>query len=301
MLVNIDLEQYREYHDIMYQIKEKSIFEEEIKTYYKNRHLGIEGDKLPFAKLDQLVGLRHSELTIWAGENGSGKSLILGQLKLSLLKAHKTVLTASLEMTPTKTLSRMVRQAIGSLNVSNRDIEHFMEWKRDKAYLFDHQGRLDAWQAIALCRYAKQHLKCDHIILDSMMKLVRGEDDFNGQKDLVDALCDVAKETKMHIHLVHHIRKGGESNRIAEKKDIKGSGVITDLADNVVLIARNRIKERETEQNRIADNTQPDTFLITAKQRNGDWEGTLGLWFDKKSQQFTESFNQPIIRYMEEM
>ena len=300
MLVNIDLEQYREYHDIMYQIKEKSIFEEEIKTYYKNRHLGIEGDKLPFAKLDQLVGLRHSELTIWAGENGSGKSLILGQLKLSLLKAHKTVLTASLEMTPTKTLSRMVRQAIGSLNVSNRDIEHFMEWKKDKAYLFDHQGRLDAWQAIALCRYAKQHLKCDHIILDSMMKLVRGEDDFNGQKDLVDALCDVAKETKMHIHLVHHIRKGGESNRIAEKKDIKGSGVITDLADNVVLIARNRIKERETEQNKIADNTQPDTFLITAKQRNGDWEGTLGLWFDKKSQQFTESFNQPIIKYMEE-
>ena len=300
MLVNIDLEQYREYHDIMYQIKEKSIFEEEIKTYYKNRHLGIEGDKLPFAKLDQLVGLRHSELTIWAGENGSGKSLILGQLKLSLLKAHKTVLTASLEMTPTKTLSRMVRQAIGSLNVSNRDIEHFMEWKKDKAYLFDHQGRLDAWQAIALCRYAKQHLKCDHIILDSMMKLVRGEDDFNGQKDLVDALCDVAKETKMHIHLVHHIRKGGESNRIAEKKDIKGSGVITDLADNVVLIARNRMKERETEQNKIADNTQPDTFLITAKQRNGDWEGTLGLWFDRKSQQFTESFQQPIIRYMED-
>ena len=300
MLVNIDLEQYREYHDIMYQIKEKSIFQDDIKTYFKNRHLGIEGDKLPFAKLDQLVGLRHSELTIWAGENGSGKSLILGQLKLSLLKAHKTVLTASLEMTPTKTLSRMVRQAIGSLNVSNYDIEQFMEWKKDKAYLFDHQGRLDAWQAIALCRYAKQHLKCDHIILDSMMKLVRGEDDFNGQKDLVDALCDVAKETKMHIHLVHHIRKGGESNRIAEKKDIKGSGVITDLADNVVLIARNRIKERETEQNRIADNTQPDTFLITAKQRNGDWEGTLGLWFDRKSQQFTESFQQPIINYLEE-
>jgi twinkle protein len=66
-----------------------------------------------------------------------------------------------------------------------------------------------------------------------------------------------------------------------------------------VLIARNRIKERETEQNKIADNTQPDTFLITAKQRNGDWEGTLGLWFDKKSQQFTESFQQPIINYLE--
>jgi twinkle protein len=300
MLINIDLEQYREYHDIMYQIKEKAVFEDEIKTYFKNRHLGIEGDKLPWHKLDQLVGLRHSELTIWAGENGSGKSLILGQLKLSLLKANKTVLTASLEMTPAKTLSRMVRQAIGSLNVTNRDVEEFMNWRKDKAFLFDHQGRIEPWQAMALCRYAKQHLKCDHIILDSMMKLVRGEDDFNGQKDLVDALCDVAKETKMHIHLVHHIRKGGESSRIAEKKDIKGSGVITDLADNVMIIARNRLKEKETEQNRIVDNTQPDTFLITAKQRNGDWEGTLGLWFDKKSQQFTEIFQQPIINYLGE-
>jgi len=299
MLVNIDLNQYREYHDIMYQIKEKSTYEDEIKYYFKNRHLGIEGDKLPWSKLEQLVGFRHSELTIWAGENGSGKSLILGQLKLSLLKAHKTVLTASLEMTPTKTLSRMVRQATGSLNVSNEHIEQFMAWQRDRAFLFDHQGRIDAWQAIAICRYAKQHLKCDHIILDSLMKLVRGEDDFNGQKDLVDALCDVAKETKMHIHLVHHIRKGGESNRIAEKKDIKGSGVITDLADNVILIARNRPKEKDTETNRIADNTQPDTFLITAKQRNGDWEGTLGLWFDRQSQQFTESFQQPIIKYLE--
>jgi hypothetical protein len=40
--------------------------------------------------------------------------------------------------------------------------------------------------------------------------------------------------------------------------------------------------------------------LITAKQRNGDWEGTLGLWFDKKSQQFKEGFNQSTIQYLEE-
>jgi hypothetical protein len=36
----------------MYQIKEKAVFEDEIKTYFKNRHLGIEGDKLAFCKTD---------------------------------------------------------------------------------------------------------------------------------------------------------------------------------------------------------------------------------------------------------
>jgi twinkle protein len=68
----------------------------------------------------------------------------------------------------------------------------------------------------------------------------------------------------------------------------------------VILIARNRPKEKETEINRISDNSQPDTFLITAKQRNGDWEGTLGLWFDRASQQFKESFDKPIFRYLED-
>jgi len=67
-----------------------------------------------------------------------------------------------------------------------------------------------------------------------------------------------------------------------------------------MIISRNIKKERETEKNLLPDNAVPDAALIISKQRHGDWNGTLGLWFDKKSQQFTESFNQPIIKYMED-
>jgi hypothetical protein len=59
-------------------------------------------------------------------------------------------------MTPTKLISAWFVKPQAALNVSDGDIEQFMKWQKDKAYLFDHQGRLDAWQAIALCRYAKR-------------------------------------------------------------------------------------------------------------------------------------------------
>lgn len=296
---DIDFEAYKETEGIRNRVREKSEFTDEIKHYYETRANGIVGDKLPWHKCDQLIGLRESEVSIWAGENGSGKSLILGQLKLSLLAQGKKVLTASLEMQPYKTLARMARQATCSPLPSRNEIEAFSAWKMDAGYLFDHVGRLEPWQAVSLCRYASKELKIQHLIIDSMMKCVRGEDDYNGQKDFVDALCDVAKETRLHIHLVHHLRKSGEGDKIAEKKDIKGSGIITDLVDNVFLVARNRKKEKETEVNRLPDNTKPDTYLVCAKQRNGEWEGTLGFWFDRRSQQFVEDYGCGLINYLE--
>jgi len=299
MTENINFDEYAETENIRNMVREKSEFIDEMNHYFDTRDNGIDGNKLPWNKCDQMVGLRHSEVSVWAGENGSGKSLILGQLKLGLLAQGKKVLTASLEMKPYITLARMARQATDTAIPSRSDVQKFCDWRLDQGYIFDHVGSLSPWQVVALCRYAAKELGVEHIIIDSMMKCIRGEDDYNGQKDFVDQLCNVAKETKLHIHLVHHVRKSGESDKIAEKKDIKGSGVITDLVDNVFLVSRNRKKERDTEmQNGCQDNSQPDTFLICAKQRNGEWEGTLGLWFDRHSHQFVEAAGLPSIPYL---
>ena len=151
-----------------------------------------------------------------------------------------------------------------------------------------------------MCRYASIELGVTHVIIDSLTKCTKGETDYDGQKDFMNQLCEVAKEMNIHIFLVHHVRKGNDETETANKFDLKGSGSISDLVDNVMIISRNIKKERETERNLIADNSVPGAALIVSKQRHGDWNGTLGLWFDKKSQQFTESFQQPIINYLEE-
>jgi twinkle protein len=122
---HVDLSAYAENMNIRNRVGEKSDYEEEVIEYFETRQYGIDGDKLPFEKTKQLIGFRKAEVSIWAGENGSGKSMLLGQLKLGLLAQNKKVLTASLEMQPYKTLARMARQATGNPMPSRSDIEAF--------------------------------------------------------------------------------------------------------------------------------------------------------------------------------
>lgn len=299
MLVDIDLNKYAEYSEIRNRVNEKSDFENEVLEYFKTRQQGILGDKLPFPSADQKIGFRRKEITVLAGVNGHGKSLLLGQIALDIVNKGSKILMASLEMPPVSTLARMARQATGVNIPTKQQINTFMKWKLDHFYLFNHVGSLETWQVISLCRYASIELGVSHVIIDSLTKCTRGEADYDGQKDFMNQLCEVAKEMNIHIFLVHHVRKGNDEAETANKFDLKGSGSISDLVDNVMIISRNIKKERETERNLIADNSVPDAALIVSKQRHGDWNGTLGLWFDKKSQQFTESFQQPIINYLE--
>jgi twinkle protein len=51
---------------------------------------------------------------------------------------------------------------------------------------------------------------------------------------------------------------------------------------------RNKKKERSVEAGLIVDVAEPDAMLLCEKQRNGDYEPRLRLWFDRQSQQFVE-------------
>ena len=79
-----------------------------------------------------------------------------------------------------------------------------------------------------------------------------------------------------------HSRKLADEFSPPGKFDAKGTGTITDLADNVVTVWRNKKKEYFPEKH--ADD--PDALLICDKQRNGEWEGKVRLWFDKDSMQY---------------
>jgi hypothetical protein len=37
---------------------------------------------------------------------------------------------------------------------------------------------------------------------------------------------------------------------------------------------------------------EPYSIIICGKQRNGEWEDKIGLYFDKSGLRFNESFNQ---------
>ena len=89
------------------------------------------------------------------------------------------------------------------------------------------------------------------------------------------------------------------------KMSIKGSGAISDLADNCFVVWRNKHKEQSIQTDKIQEKesdsqllSRPDCLLICEKQRNGEWEGKTALWFDKKSFQYLNYQGHKPVRYV---
>ena len=250
---------------------------------------------LGWSKVGDKLGFRPEEVTLWAGSNGSRKSMLVGQLVLDLAQQAYGSLTISLEMPARKTLERMFRQAAGVAQPGSADCDLAASVMRDRVYLFDHVGSMGIERLGAVLRWARAKLPVQHVVVDSMTKVVRGDDDYSAQKDFVDRMCELAKETGLHLHIVVHNRKPSDTfERMPTKWDIKGSSSVTDLAHNIVVLWRNRAKESAGDK----DPDAPDQILDVQKQRNGAFEGKLRLWFDPNSLQFLQdpgAFARPYV------
>lgn len=246
------------------------------------------------------VAFRQGEVSLWAGVNGHGKSTFLSQVELDLCYQAERVMSASFEMRPVKQMHRMSRQSWAGRDPSMQFLRDFHKWTDGRLWMYDHHGAVDWRKLLAVLRYAVKEFGITQFVIDSLMKCVKGEDDYNAQKDFVDQLCAFASSSGTHVHLVHHVRKGESEHKAPGKFDIKGAGAITDLVDNVFIVWRNKKSEQENVDNRNRDEPDcdiPTCFLDCAKQRNGEFEGKFGFWFDPASQQYLEVQSQVAQRY----
>lgn len=244
-------------------------------------------ERLPFA--NSWVDFTPGEVTIWAGFNGSGKSMLQGQVLSEIAMRGAKICIASFEMKPARTLARIARQATRHASPSKSSVDAFLRESGGSIWLYDQQGTVKAENMLAVVKHCAEVLGVRHIAIDSLMKCVRGEDDYNGQKEFVDSLTACARDYNVHIHLVHHLRKGEADDRLPSRMDLRGSAAISDLADNVLLVWRNKKKERDRDAGQQVSATDPDAVLICDKNRNGDWEGRVKLWFDRPTLRFRDS------------
>ena len=243
------------------------------------------GARLPWGKAEHFIQFRPGEVTLWLGMNGHGKSMLLGQLTTSFLAQGDKACILSFEMKPVATLARMTRQAAQCEEPTIAFVKRFMAWTDDRLWMYDQQGTVKSERVLSVCRYFADKLQGQHLIIDSLMKCGFPEDDYNGQKRFLDELTAIARDKKIHIHLVHHSRKLADENSPPGKMDAKGTGAITDLVDNCVTVWRNKKKEALMAVGK-ADEDELDALMIVDKQRHGEWEGRIALWFHKASQQY---------------
>ena len=307
---DIDFAQYEQETDAQQKVKSAAVWVQELIDRIRSP-IKQPRAVMPWRKTHSLIAFRPGEVTIWGGANGNGKSLVTGQVALSLLSQDQKVCIASFEMKPSKTLERMGRQfsgfnaddpAFAGSDQAREELlkvyQQFKEWTDARLWLYDQQGTVTTAQIIAVTRYCAKELGVSHFFIDSLMKCVAGEDDYNGQKKFVDELTAIARDYQIHVHLVHHIRKPADESHKPSKYDYKGSGAITDQVDNVISVWRNKAKEKDREQNKPIKDTDPDALLICDKQRNGEWEGSIGLWFDKPSMQYVgNAGDEPLVLY----
>lgn len=300
---DIDFSAYLEATEPKQKVKPASVYIGELiaglRTVGQQKHA-----MLPWDKTHKLIHFRPGEVSLWGGVNGQGKSLMTGLVALSLCTQGERVCIASFEMKPAKTLQRMLRQWSGQAAPEEHELadphvysgfkdlyEQFGGWTDKHLWLYDQQGTVKPRLLLAVIRYCAMELGITQFFIDSLMKCISGQDDYNAEKNFVDDLTAIARDLGIHIHLVHHIRKLSGEDVMPDKMDVKGSGAITDQIDNLFLLWRNKKKEKDSQAGKKVADTEPDVVLVCDKQRNGEWEGRIALWYDKASQQFVGSLN----------
>jgi twinkle protein len=252
----------------------------------------LTGTPTPWAWLSDKLRFRPGEITMWTGFNGHMKSLVLGYVTLGVIRHGQKVCIASFEMKPAATLHRMARQCIGTNMPTESAIQDFYGFLDSRLWVYDQQGTVKPERIMGVVYYCAEVLKINHIVIDSLMKCVADEDDYNGQKRFVDQLCAAARDLNVHIHLVHHSRKRDNEQSRPGKQDAKGSGAIVDQTDNYITVFKTpeAFKEKDPEA--------PDFMLYCDKQRHGEWEGQFCLWFDEASLQFKARKNDRPMQWL---
>lgn len=245
----------------------------------------------PWKKLDGKLALRPGEVSIVAGYNGHGKSQLVGHTTLGLLRQGVRACIASMEFRPDAWLARLTRQAAAARLPSPDYIRAIHRWYDGRLWVAEVTGRTKAETLIGIFDYARRRYAVEYFVIDNLAKCGLHEDDYNGQKDLIDALTDFARDHQVHVTLVAHNRKGATEMTEPDKMDLKGTGGLSDMADTLIQVWRNKPKENafakaETEAEKLKLGTLPDAKILVAKQRNGEWEGSAALWFDPDTFQF---------------
>lgn len=261
-----------------------------IDAFYGDKHLA--GVDLPWFKVHDLWRIRRQEVSMWTGFNGHGKSMCLNNVALALMEQGEKVCILSFEMPVYATLARLARQAIGVTKPTVLYIDKFLDAFAGKLMVYDQTGDVTPERVTGVIAYAAEKQGCTQFIVDSVMRVIADEDDFNGAKKFVGKMCQLAKDLNVHIHIVHHSRKKEDETKRPGKQDSKGSGSLVDQVDNFVAVFRIPLKKEP-------DPTAPTHALYLDKQRHSEWEGTLGLWFDKGTLQFRESARDKTRRWVE--
>lgn len=273
------------------------------------------GIQTPFSAHTGVFEMVYGATSIVAGYNGSGKTTLVGQIILDAMRQGVSACVASLEFRVPRYVGWLVRQALCEPMPAHAEIEDAVNKLSDSLWAFSPQGRgeqgsatveriLETWE-YSCARYGTRLL-----VLDNLSKLLfSAADELSDQRRAITLLTEFSVRTNTHVIVVAHSRKKASEHETVGKLDIKGSGTITDLADNVLILSRNKKKELALKDSHYLDSMsldeqariehQPDAWLAVEKNRHLDGEEPrIALWFNAQAKQYVERERGSPTRYI---
>ncbi len=211
--------------------------------------------EIPYPILnDKLRGLHKKELTLVTAGSGVGKTTFVRELAYHLLVTYPEMkigfiaLEQSLRQAALGFLALDHNIPYGDLNLNAAQITPEMYQKTkpllERIIFYQHFGSLKSEQLIHSIKYMAQGLGCDFVFLDHISIVVSGLDTHDERKIidiLMTRLRSLVEQTKVGMVVIAHIRKTQNGRSVEEGRqihidDLRGSGSLKQLADNVIAI-----------------------------------------------------------------
>lgn len=258
---------------------------------------------MPFLKMDWHNGdgfyFRPGELTIWGGFSHAGKSTMLNYMVAQLLSARIPVFIGSFEIRVETQLRKMLSVFYGKKNINEAAAREFARNVGETIVFSDVVGSITKDSLMEMMWFSHRRYGTSHFVIDSLMRVQGLEEDYPAQGEFCNRLQDFAKETGSHLHLVAHLSKPAQDGARPSMYAIKGSSLMVNNADNVLLVLRNPEKEKKRKAGKLTseeERSMHDSEIIVEKQRETGWLGMFKLNFDSARFRFTEFDSTKVIQ-----
>lgn len=256
-----------------------------------------------FKDLDKLLGgLQKSDLLIFAGRPGMGKTSFMLSAAINMARLGARIAIFSMEMGIEQIVQRLVSMeaAINSQNLRAGQLNQ-QEWARfvhaagnmsNFRIFIDDTPAMSPIQLRTKClRMAREH-GIDMVIVDYMQLMNAGGAYQNNRVQEISLISRSMKEMARELNVP--VLSAAQLSRAVEQRqdkrpqlsDLRESGSIEQDADVVMFLYRDEVYNEATEFPNQAD-------VIVAKHRNGP-TGTISLYFEKSLTKFMNAAERSV-------
>ncbi len=251
-------------------------------------------------------GFKFSDLVLWTGYPGAGKSTLVGQEALYALENNYNVFIYSGELSSSSLLYPIQLQAAGAWNTEEKGDglggayvvptenakEQIREWYRGKLKLFEHDSGVGENKLLEVMEMAYRRYNCRVFIVDNMMTFSTGvtetqeKDHYRKQGELTTQLKNFARRYNVIVHLVSHPRKSADGKSVVKNfQQIMGGSEQANLADSIIAV--NKYSKEENANEETVDVEALDGLIAIFKDRLlGNDDKVFDVKLDRKSKRF---------------